>query len=216
MREYFLQQLKLLNDEIIMLGSAIEKAIGMAVEALIKKDPEKAKEVIAYDSTINQKQKTIETLCMRLLLMQQPVASDLRFISTALKMVTDMERIGDHASDISEIIILLADTDYEKNLETIKQMAVETIFMVNKSVESFVEKDTEKARMVIEYDDVVDKLFYREKEDIISLIAANPKDGDQETDLLMIAKYFERIGDHATNIAEWSIYAATGDINVIQ
>lgn len=216
MREYFLQQLKLLNDEIIMLGSAIEKAIGMAVEALIKKDSEKAKEVIAYDSTINQKQKNIESLCLRLLLMQQPVASDLRFISTALKMVTDMERIGDHASDISEIIILLANTDYEKNLETIKQMAVETTFMVNKSVESFVEKDTEKARMVIEYDDVVDKLFYQEKENIISLIAANPKDGDQETDLLMIAKYFERIGDHATNIAEWSIYAATGDINVIQ
>lgn len=207
MREYFLQQLKLLNDEIIMLGSAIEKAIGMAVEALIKKDSEKAKEVIAFDNTINQKQKTIETLCMRLLLMQQPVASDLRFISTALKMVTDMERIGDHASDISEIIILLANTDYEKNLETIKQMAVETIFMVNKSVESFVEKDTEKARMVIEYDDVVDKLFFREKENIISLIAANPKDGDQETDLLMIAKYFERIGDHATNIAEWVLFS---------
>ena len=216
MREKYEQQLKLLKNEMIHMGSLIETAIEMAIEALINGDVEKAREAVKFDDTIDQTQKEIETLCMKILLMQQPVASDLRFVSTALKLVTDMERIGDHAADISEITVMLADSEYEKDLEVIKRMAVETSKMVIKSVEAYVEKNVETAKQVIDYDDVIDDLFLKEKNDIISLIAANPNKGSEATDLLMIAKYFERIGDHATNIAEWALYAVTGDINVIK
>lgn len=216
MREKYELQLKQLSDEMIHMGSLIETAIEMAIDALIKGDAQKAREAIEFDDTIDQAQKDIETLCMRILLMQQPVATDLRFVSTALKMVTDMERIGDHAADISEITIMLAGSGYVKNLDVIKRMAVETSKMVIKSIEAYVEKDLDKAKEVVDYDDVIDDLFLKEKSDIISMISTSPDKGSEATDLLMIAKYFERIGDHASNIAEWALYAGTGDINVIK
>lgn len=216
MREIYDLQLKQLNNEMIHMGSLIETAIEMAIDAFVKVDVEKAKAAVEYDENINQAQKEIETLCMKLLLTQQPVASDLRTISTALKMVTDMERIGDHAADISEITMLLAGSEYVKNLDLIKQMAAESTYMVIKSVEAYVEKDLEKAKAVIAHDDVIDDLFDRERQDIIDLIAKDPSNGSQALDLMLVAKYFERIGDHATNIAEWALFANTGDINVIQ
>lgn len=216
MRDKYELQLKQLNDLMIHMGSLIEAAIEMAIEALVKGDADKAREAVEFDDTIDQTQKDIESLCMRILLMQQPVATDLRFVSTALKLVTDMERIGDHAADISEITMFLAGSEYVKDLDIIKQMAVETSRMVIKSVEAYTGEDAEKAQEVIDYDDVVDDLFLKEKNEIVKMISANPDCGSEATDLLMIAKYFERIGDHASNIAEWALYAKTGDINVIQ
>lgn len=197
-------------------ASLIEAAIEMAIEALVKGDADKAREAVEFDDTIDQTQKDIESLCMRILLMQQPVATDLRFVSTALKLVTDMERIGDHAADISEITISLVGSEYVKDLDVIKEMAAKTSGMVIKSVESYVSRNTEEAKEVIAYDDVIDDLFIMEKDEIVRMIGENPKCGSEATDLLMIAKYFERIGDHASNIAEWALYAKTGDINVIQ
>lgn len=216
MRDKYELQLKQLNDLMIHMGSLIEAAIEMAIEALVKGDADKAREAVEFDDTIDQTQKDIESLCMRILLMQQPVATDLRFVSTALKLVTDMERIGDHAADISEITISLAGSEYVKDLDVIKEMAAKTSGMVIKSVESYVNRNTEEAKEVIAYDDVIDDLFIRGKDEIVRMIGENPKCGSEATDLLMIAKYFERIGDHASNIAEWALYAKTGDINVIQ
>lgn len=216
MRDKYELQLKQLNDLMIHMGSLIEAAIEMAIEALVKGDADKAREAVEFDDTIDQTQKDIESLCMRILLMQQPVATDLRFVSTALKLVTDMERIGDHAADISEITISLVESEYVKDLDVIKEMAAKTSGMVIKSVESYVNRNTEEAKEVIAYDDVIDDLFIRGKDEIVRMIGENPKCGSEATDLLMIAKYFERIGDHASNIAEWALYAKTGDINVIQ
>ena len=216
MRDKYELQLKQLNDLMIHMGSLIEAAIEMAIEALVKGDADKAREAVEFDDTIDQTQKDIESLCMRILLMQQPVATDLRFVSTALKLVTDMERIGDHAADISEITISLVGSEYVKDLDVIKEMAAKTSGMVIKSLESYVNRNTEEAKEVIAYDDVIDDLFIRGKDEIVRMIGENPKCGSEATDLLMIAKYFERIGDHASNIAEWALYAKTGDINVIQ
>ncbi len=216
MRDKYELQLKQLNDLMIHMGSLIEAAIEMAIEALVKGDADKAREAVEFDDTIDQTQKDIESLCMRILLMQQPVATDLRFVSTALKLVTDMERIGDHAADISEITISHVGSEYVKDLDVIKEMAAKTSGMVIKSVESYVNRNTEEAKEVIAYDDVIDDLFIRGKDEIVRMIGENPKCGSEATDLLMIAKYFERIGDHASNIAEWALYAKTGDINVIQ
>lgn len=211
MRNRFDKQLVTLNNELIQMGSLIEQAIEMAVAALVRQDVSRAKEAIAFDEEIDRQEKTIENLCLKLLLQQQPVAKDLRLISSALKMITDMERIGDHAADISEITILLSKDPYKKNLEYIQSMAKETTMMVVNSIEAFVNKDVELANAVIKQDDKVDELFIKVKRDIIDMIAKNPTDGEQATDLLMIAKYFERIGDHATNIAEWVIFSITGN-----
>ncbi len=216
MREQYELQLKQLKNEMIHMGSLIENAIELAIDALVRGDVAKARAAIEFDDTIDQEQKDIENLCMKLLLTQQPVARDLRFVSTALKMVTDMERIGDHAADISEITIMLAGSEYVRNLDVLKQMASETTIMVIRSIEAYVENDLDKAQAVIDNDDVVDDLFLKEKSDIITLISQNSENAGEAADLLMVAKYFERIGDHATNIAEWAIYANTGDINVIQ
>lgn len=210
MRVQFNAQMETLNNELIKMGELIEKAIEMAVTALIKQDTDLAQQAIDFDEVIDNQEKEIESLCMKLLLRQQPVAKDLRLISSALKMITDMERIGDHASDISEITLLLSKESYIKNLEHIQQMAKETTVMVVKSIDAFVGKNMEMAKEVIASDDVVDNLFNTIKKDLIDLIADNPRDGEQAADLLMIAKYFERIGDHATNIAEWVIFSITG------
>lgn len=210
MRNRFDRQLAELNCDLIRMGSMIEHAIEMAIQALNSMDEDKAAMAIAYDEEINGEEKEIENLCFKLLLQQQPVARDLRVISAALKMITDMERIGDHAADISEVTIHLAKSGYKDNLCQIQKMAVETTYMVVKSIEAYVEKDKEKAKEVICHDDIVDELFCRARKDVIDIIRRNAGLGEPATDLLMIAKYFERIGDHATNIAEWVIFSITG------
>ncbi|MGN0140756.1 MAG: phosphate signaling complex protein PhoU [Roseburia sp.] len=214
MRNRFDRQLLELNNELIQMGSLIETAIEMAISALVKQDVEKAKQAIEFDIEVDQQEKTIEALCMKLLLQQQPVAKDLRLISAALKMITDMERIGDHAGDISEMTLLMAGSEYEKSeidFDLVKGMARETTDMVIKSVDAFVNKDLELARWVIGRDDVVDEQFDAFRCQLIQKINENVKNGEQATDMLMVAKYFERIGDHATNIAEWVIYSITGE-----
>lgn len=211
MRDNYNKQLKQLNNNMIEMGAMIEKSIEKAISALVKQDVENAKSAIEDDLEINQMEKTIESQCMKLILSQQPVASDLRIVSSALKMITDMERIGDHAADISEITIMLANQPYRVNLNKIEEMAKETMVMLVKSIESYVNKDVETARWVINNDDVVDRLFDEVKKEIIQFIREEAKDGEQASDLFMVAKYLERIGDHATNISEWVIYSITGE-----
>ena len=213
MRNRFDRQLLELNNELIQMGGLIEQAIEMGISALIKQDVEKAKQAMEFDEEVDHQEREIESLCMKLLLQQQPVARDLRLISAALKMITDMERIGDHAADISEMTILMSGSKYEGNqisIDLIKDMAKETTDMVIKSVDAFVKKDLELAHWVIGRDDVVDDLFAAYRRQMIDKINENVKNGEQATDMLMVAKYFERIGDHATNIAEWVIYSITG------
>lgn len=202
MRNRFDRQLSTLNDELIEMGSMIEKSIETAIKALVNQDVDLARNAIEADEEIDRQERIIEDLCLKLLLQQQPVAKDLRLISSALKMITDMERIGDHASDISEITIALADQPYIKKLEHIQQMAKETMIMLVGSIEAFVDKDLEKANEVIKRDDVVDDLFDKVKKELIQMIHENADKGEQAADLLMVAKYMERIGDHATNISE--------------
>jgi len=210
MRSNFDKQLAALNDMLIEMGGLIETAIAMAIKALEKQDIELAKKAIAFDDEIDQMEKDIEALSLRLLLHQQPVAKDLLLISSALKMITDMERIGDHAADISEITLMLAGTPFVKQPDNIIKMARATVRMVTQSVDAFVKKDAELANLVIKEDDIVDKLFDEVKWGLINLIRENGEYGEQAIDLIMIAKYFERIGDHATNIAEWVVFSMTG------
>ncbi len=210
MRNRFDRQLVQLNNELIEMGGMIEKAISDTVKALVNQDIELASNVIEYDEEIDHQEREIEQLCLKLLLQQQPVAKDLRLISAALKMITDMERIGDHATDISEITIELSKESYIKKLDHIQQMAKETMVMLVQSVEAFVNKDMDKARTVIVHDDVVDDLFNKVKAELIAMIHEDVNSGEQASDLLMAAKYFERIGDHATNISEWVIFSITG------
>ena len=195
MRNRFDRQLCQLNDELIEMGELIEKAIEDTIKALVSQDVELANAVINMDDEIDAKEKEIENLCLKLLLQQQPVAKDLRLISSALKMITDMERIGDHATDISEITIELSSQKYIKKLEHIQQMSKETMVMLVQSIEAFVNKDIDKARNVIEQDDLVDNLFITVKRELIGMIHENVDAGEQATDLLMVAKYLERIGD---------------------
>ena len=210
MRNRFDRQLVQLNNELIEMGGMIEKAISDTVKALVNQDIELASNVIEYDEEIDHQEREIEQLCLKLLLQQQPVAKDLRLISAALKMITDMERIGDHATDISEITIELSKESYIKKLDHIQQMAKETMVMLVQSVEAFVNKDMDKARAVIVHDDVVDDLFNKVKAELIAMIHEDVNAGEQASDLLMAAKHFERIGDHATNISEWVIFSITG------
>ena len=211
MRNRFDRQLKKLNDELIDMGSMIEKSIEKALVALVTQNVEKAQEVITFDLEIDRQEREIESLCMKLRLQQQPVAGDLRLISSALKMITDMERIGDQAADIAELAIFMAEKPYIKELKHITQMGQETMVMVVTSVDAFVEKDLQKAQEVLVHDDIVDQLFDAVKSELIEMIHQDKEIGEQATDLLMVAKYFERIGDHATNIAEWVIYSMTGE-----
>lgn len=216
MRTKFDEQLFQLNQEMMHMGTMIEEAIQKAIEALVKQDIELAKAILNGDEEIDREQKRIENICFNLLMQQQPVAKDLRVISAAMKMVTDMERIGDHAADIAEVTIMMASHPYIEKLDLINQMASETTMMLIKSIEAYVEKDMEKAQTVISHDDVVDDLFNKVKQKLIQMIHKNPDDGEQATDLLLVAKYFERIGDHATNIAEWVIFSLdrTGTVKV--
>jgi len=210
MRITFEEQLRLLNKELLEMGALIEHAIQAASEALVCQDTEAANNAIAFDREVDQKEREIETLCLKLLLQQQPVARDLRLISAALKMITDMERIGDQASDISGIVIYLAGKPYIKSLEHLPLMAEAAIRMVSGSIDAFIKKDLALARSIIAMDDVIDDLFDTIKGELIDLIQKDAANGEQAVDLIMIAKYFERIGDHAQNIAEWAEFAITG------
>ena len=209
MRSKFDEQLALLNKEMIEMGALCEEAIAMTAKALSEGDLSLAAKVAPISSEIDHKERDIESRCLKLLLQQQPVARDLRQISAALKMVTDMERIGDQAEDIAEIITCLNGRTANESAH-IHDMAKETIKMVTKSVDAFVSQDVELAKSVIGLDDTVDNYFISAKNKLIEIIASNPTDGEYALDLLMITKYFERIGDHAVNIAEWVIFSVTG------
>lgn len=209
MRNRFDEQLMLLNNELTTMGALCEEAISGCVKYLIDKDIAMRDSTLEADKQIDQKERDIERLCMKLLMQQQPVATDLRVISSALKMISDMERIGDQASDIAEIVKHIQKNDVESNTH-ISDMARATIRMVTDSVESFVKKDIALAKAVIRQDDEVDTLFNKVKNELIQAVQKSEDDAEALIDLLMIAKYFERIGDHAENIAEWVIYSITG------
>lgn len=209
MRNRFDEQLYELNKKIIEMGAMCEDEISKVATALSKGDVELAKNVIHDGSMIDQMEREIESRCMKLLLHQQPVARDLRLISAALKIITDMERIGDQAEDIAEIVVCLQGQTMEC-MELVDEMACETTKMVQRSVDAYVKKDVKLAEEVVAQDDIVDDYFSKIKHDIISMIADKSSDGELALDFLMITKYFERIGDHATNIAEWVIYSVTG------
>lgn len=209
MRSRFDNQLAELNRELIEMGAMCEESIGMALKALMEGDKALAKKVAGLDVAIDQKERSIESMCLKLLLQQQPVARDLRQISAALKMITDMERIGDQSADIAEIVTMAHITASDETLH-IGEMARAVIKMVTESIDAFVKRDVVLAHSVIAYDDVVDGLFDAVKRALTERFQAG---GEMEyaLDLLMIAKYFERIGDHATNIAEWVLYSVTGN-----
>lgn len=209
MRSRFDEQLALLNKELIEMGAMCEESINMATRALSECDKELAKKVAPLDIEIDQKEREIESMCLKLLLQQQPVAKDLRQVSAALKMITDMERIGDQAEDIAEIVTYL-DGRSSAQIGLLKEMAAAAIKMVTQSVDAYVKHDTILAEQVISDDDTVDEYFDRVKRMLIDKIAHDPNEGEHAIDLMMIAKYFERIGDHAVNIAEWVIFSVTG------
>ena len=209
MRSRFDEQLALLNNELIEMGALCEEVITMASRALASGDTALAKKVAPLDAEVDQKERAIESMCLKLLLQQQPVARDLRQISAALKMITDMERIGDQAEDIAEIICFL-DGRHIENGDLLIEMAKSAIKMVNDSVDAYVKHDIMLAEKVIADDDTVDDYFDQVRGRLIERIAKDPSDGEYALDILMIAKYFERIGDHAVNIAEWVIFSVTG------
>ena len=197
-------QLKELKNQMMLLGSMVEEVIRDTISALVKQDTEKAREIVSGDEKINEQVRNVEQQCYTILLRQQPIARDLRAVSAALKMLTDMERIGDHGADISEEIRL------------IEEMAKETSVMVIDAVDAFAQQDSEKAQQVIDNDDKVDEIFVSVKNAIAESVRGGCPDPMQELDLLMVAKYLERIGDHATNIAEWVLFAVTGDFRRVQ
>ncbi len=209
-RIHFDEQLNTLNKEMIQMGSLIEQSIEQVLKVLKTHDVEAARQLVKRDSEINRKEREIETLCLRLILTQQPVARDLRLISSALKMITDMERIGDQASDIAEIISMPVEGELLEKPEHLQAMGEEASRMVHKVVDAYVSRDVALARQVMTDDDIVDDLFVRTKEELLEDMKKNSEYGMQLLDSLMIAKYFERIGDHAVNIAEWVEFAVTG------
>lgn len=209
MRNRFDQQLEKLNVELVTMGALCEDALTYAIRALFDRESDMAERAEEAEKQIDQMEREIESICMRLLLQQQPVARDLRVISSALKMIGDMERIGDQAADIAEIVKYL-DEEEVPNLGNLREMSDFAAGMVTASINSFVRQDLDLARKVILDDDVVDGYFEKVKEVLIGLIAEGDRDGAFLLDILMIAKYIERVGDHATNIAEWVVYSITG------
>lgn len=210
MRDYYESQLIMLNTEMIQMGALCEDAISGAIQALLEDNKCLAEKVSGIEMQVDQYERDIERLCMRLLLMQQPVATDLRVVSSALKMISDLERIGDQAFDISDITKHVSFREYESKVH-IKEMAKAAIGMVTDSVDSYVKKDVDLAKKVAKADDQVDALFLKVREELVALVRTNQDMAEGALDLLMIAKYLERIGDHAVNVAEWVIYAITGD-----
>ena len=209
MRNLYQEQLQNLNQELIQMGAACEEIIDLAAKALTDYSPELEEKTKQVGAVIDESERTIETICLKLLLRQQPVASDLRKISAAMKMITDMERIGDQAEDIVDLVPKM-EKGVEEKYPQIQEMAKAAQYMVTEAVDAYVKQDLGPARVVMDYDDVVDNYFNQVKGDILGIIAVNPNEGEYALDLLMIAKYFERIGDHCTNIAEWVEFSVTG------
>ena len=209
MRMHFDQQLEELNLELIKMGALCERAIRRAADQLLNEKENEPQAVERIEDEINHKERDIENLCMKLLLQQQPVARDLRMISSALKMISDMERIGDQAQDIADMsrFVKVQEIAHKMN---IGKMAEATIKMVTESIDSFVKKDLDSAAAVVKYDNVVDDLFLRVKTELPKLLQQDPQNAEYYIDLIMVAKYFERIGDHAENIAQWVEYSITG------
>lgn len=219
MREKYEEELRKLNTAIITMGKMIEVAIESSVLALMSHDSSSADGIIKADDAIDEKEKEIEQLCIKLLLQQQPIATDLRFITSALKMVTDMERIGDHAEDVADLIkrMYSLNSTNEDILgkfinSKLNEMGNEIQKMLDDSIEAFINRDIVLAKNVIANDDIVDNLYHQIKKELVLLIQNKTNFGEQIADYLLIAKYFERIGDHATNIAEWVIFAMIGDL----
>lgn len=212
MRSKFDAQLHELNNEIITMSALVESAIAAAARALENRDAALAEQVAGSDSVIDDKMREIEQLCLKLLLQQQPVASDLRLISAAMKMITDIERIGDQAADIAELTLLLCQQEGITSAAQLKDMARSTIHMVSGAIDAFVNRDLHMAREIMEYDDVVDRQFDDIKASLVAAIKEDRDLGETAIDEIMIAKYFERIGDHAVNIAEWVDFSITGQL----
>ena len=207
MRNLYQEQLWNLNQELIQMGAACEEIIALAAQSLTDYTEDLKEKTDHVGAVIDESERTVENICLKLLLRQQPVASDLRQISAAMKMITDMERIGDQAEDIVDLIPKMSGTAEE---EPLQKMAIAAQKMVTEAVDAYVKQDLALAKKVMGDDDIVDAYFNQVKSDIIAIIAANPEDGEYALDLLMIAKYFERIGDHCTNIAEWVAFSVTG------
>ena len=209
MRKHFDDQIAQLGEQMMAMGALVENTIERAIRALQTDDMAEAAAIRDGDHIVDEKEREVEAMCIHMLLQQQPVARDLRTISAALKMITDMERIGDQADDIAEIIPFLGGRTGAE-CESVSLMARETIRMVTESVDAYVKGDVELAKAVIAHDDVVDDCFDNVKSSLIRLITERREDAEYALDLLMIAKYFERIGDHATNVAEWVVFSVTG------
>lgn len=209
-------QLKELKVQMMLLGTTIEDVIRNTIAALVNQDTEKAAAIAAGDGKVNEQVRILEQQCYTLLLRQQPIAGDLRTVSAALKMLTDMERIGDNGADISELTLLMSGKPYPPEIKLVEEMSKETSVMVMEAVDAFAAKDAERAQAVIDHDDVVDDIFLKIKDSIAESIKCGGSDALQELDLLMVAKYLERIGDHATNIAEWVLFSISGDFEEVK
>ncbi|MDR2779878.1 MAG: phosphate signaling complex protein PhoU [Synergistaceae bacterium] len=213
MRDNYRKRLETLHTDLIFMGALCEDAIANAVKGLLDENPALLQKAIEIEKEIDLKEREIESFCIRLLIREQPVAGDLRLITAAQRMISDMERIGDQAADIAELAPFMAGSAVKSDIH-INEMADATVKMLSDSVDSFVYGDLEKARAVVDYDDIVDGLFAKIKHELIDLIALDGANGEACLDLLMIAKYLERIGDHAVNIAEWVTYSIAGERNV--
>ena len=207
MRNYYNEQLERLHEELIKMGAACEEIIALAAQSLTAYSPELEEKTSQVGAEIDESESAIESICLKLLLRQQPVAGDLRQIGAAMKMITDMERIGDQAEDIVDLIPRM---EKGERYAQIQEMAKAAQYMVTEAVNAYVKQDLRLAKVVMDYDDTVDDYFNRIKSDMIGMIAADPSSGEGALDLLMIAKYFERIGDHCTNIAQWVEFSLTG------
>ena len=213
MRVLYNEQLEKLHNELVGMGRMCEQAISAAMSSLFDSDPDMVKKTQELEKEIDVQERTIESMCMKLILKQQPVATDLRNVSSALKMISDMERIGDQAQDIADMARFLSGSDIICAVH-LKEMSDAASKMVNDSVEAFVSADADMAKNVILYDNIVDDLFVKIKSEIIEEVVKNSDKGEELFDIMMVTKYLERIGDHACNIAEWVIYSITGSHNI--
>ena len=210
MRSKFVSELQAMHEDLIQMASLAEIAISSSVKALETMDETLAQKVVGSDHQIDELEKEVERRCLRLLLQQKPVARDLRSVSTALKMITDLERIGDQAADIAEVTVFLCRNRDFQMPEGLREMALAAVKMVRGAIDAFVEENLDKAHEVIGYDDVVDRAFLRTRDELIRQVKQATGSAEQIMDLLMIAKYLERIGDHAVNTAEWVVFFLTG------
>lgn len=210
MRKQYDLELNELNTQLIKMAAAVEQAVADAMKALKERDKKLADAVSENDRDVDRMERQIEDMCLMLLLKQQPVAGDLRFISAALKIITDLERIGDHAQDICEISLTMDDKPLSVTTDLITRMFEESTAMIKMAVDAFITKDEDLATQCINHDDVVDDLFVQVREKLIGKLQSGKEDPEELVDLLQIAKYLERVGDHAQNIGEWVIFSLTG------